>query len=39
LTISWPTSQTTQTFRDISADQTVEITEGSGSVKVVVPPR
>src|SRR6202030_4006037 len=35
LTVSWPTSKTTQTFRDLAADQTVEITEGSTSFKVL----
>ena len=28
LTIDWPTSKTSQTFRDIKADHTIEITEG-----------
>jgi hypothetical protein len=31
LEVSWPTSRTTQTFRDIPADRTVEITEGADS--------
>ncbi len=35
LTISWPTSHTTQTFRDIAADQAIEIAEGSASFKVL----
>jgi hypothetical protein len=39
LTITWPTSQTTQTFRDLSADQSIEITEGSDQVKALAPPR
>jgi tetratricopeptide (TPR) repeat protein len=34
ITISWPTSKTTQTFRDIAADQAIEITEGTDSFKV-----
>jgi tetratricopeptide (TPR) repeat protein len=29
LTVSWPTSKTKQTFRNLAADQTIEITEGS----------
>ena len=33
LEISWPTSQTTQTFHDIAADQAIEITEGVDAVK------
>ena len=37
LTVSWPTSQTTQTFRDLAADQTIEITEGSDAFKVLPP--
>ena len=35
LTISWPTSKTTQTFRDLDVDQTIEITEGSDTFKVI----
>ena len=38
LTISWPTSRTTQTFRDLAADRTIQITEGSDSVKDLAPP-
>ena len=38
LTVSWPTSRTTQTFRDVAADQTIEITEGSNSFKVLHQP-
>ena len=38
LTVSWPTSQTTQTFRDLAADQAIEITEGSESFKVLHQP-
>jgi hypothetical protein len=38
LTVSWPTSQTTQTFRRVAADQAIEITEGSESVKVLDQP-
>ncbi len=33
LEVFWPTSQTTQKFRDIAADQAIEITEGVDSVK------
>jgi hypothetical protein len=39
LTVTWPKSQTTQTFRDIAADQTVEITEGTDAPKVLVLPK
>ena len=35
LTITWPTSRTTQTFRDIAADQTIEITERKAGYKVL----
>jgi hypothetical protein len=35
LTVSWPTSRTTQTFRDLAADQAIEITEGSNSFRVL----
>jgi len=38
LTISWPTSKTTQSFRDLAANQTFEITEGSHSIKVLHQP-
>jgi hypothetical protein len=43
LTVTWPTSQTTQTFRNLAADQAIEITEGSDTYravtrKPVVPP-
>ena len=33
LSVSWPTSRTTQTFHNLSADQAVEITEGSEVVR------
>ena len=36
--VSWPTSKTTQTFHDMAAGQSIEITEGSGSFKVLHPP-
>jgi hypothetical protein len=35
LTVSWPTSRTTQTFKDLAADQAIEITEGSPASKVL----
>jgi hypothetical protein len=35
LTISWPTSQTTQKFRDVPADQLIMITEGEATYKAV----
>jgi hypothetical protein len=38
LSVSWPTSRTTQTFHDLPADQTIEITEGSTAIKVLTRP-
>lgn len=39
LTITWPTSHTTQVFHDVAADQTLEITEGVDTFKVLhLPP-
>jgi FG-GAP-like repeat/ASPIC and UnbV len=38
LTVSWPTSKTTQTFRDLVADQAIEITEGSDTMKILHQP-
>jgi hypothetical protein len=38
LTVSWPTSRTTQTFRDIAADQSIEITEGAETFKALRQP-
>ena len=35
LTVTWPTSKTTQTFRHLAADQAIEITEGVDKYKVV----
>ncbi len=35
LIVSWPTSKTTQTLHDIKADQMIEITEGSDTIKVI----
>jgi ASPIC and UnbV len=34
LTVSWPTSRTTQTFTNLAADQMIEITGGAGSYRV-----
>lgn len=31
ITVSWPASKTEQTFRDVDADQTLEITEGTAT--------
>ena len=39
LTISWPTSKTTQTFQNLDVDRTIVITEGSDAIKVVSPPQ
>ncbi len=36
LTISWPTSKSTQTFKNVAADQVLEITEGASSYRVVM---
>jgi hypothetical protein len=38
LTVSWPTSKTIQTFRDVAADQAIEITEGTKTFKVLHQP-
>ena len=35
LTVTWPTSQTRQTFRDVPADQAIRITEGTESYQVI----
>jgi FG-GAP-like repeat/ASPIC and UnbV len=35
LTVTWPTSRTTQTFHDVPADQSLEIAEGTDVFKVV----
>ena len=37
LVVSWPTSQTVQTFRNVAADQAITITEGSDSFQAVRP--
>jgi hypothetical protein len=34
LTVTWPTSKTTQTFTSITADQAIEITEGVDTYKI-----
>ncbi len=39
LEVSWPTSRTTQVFRDIAAEQSIEITEGVDSIKPLRQPR
>jgi len=39
LTVTWPTSKTSQTFRDVAADQSIEVTEGSDTFKVRHQPR
>ena len=33
LTVTWPVSRTTQTIHQISADQTIELTEGSSDLR------
>jgi hypothetical protein len=38
LEVTWPTSDTTQVFRDIPADAVVEITEFAGDYKRLTPP-
>jgi hypothetical protein len=35
VTVAWPTSHTTQTFRDLAPDQTIEITEGANNFQVL----
>lgn len=35
LEIYWPTSDTTQTFRDVPMDRILEITEGEDSFKLI----
>ncbi len=39
LFVSWPTSRTTQTFRDIKAGQAIEIVEGAPAYKVIALPK
>jgi hypothetical protein len=36
--VSWPVSKTTQSFRDIAADQAIAITEGADNYKVLKQP-
>jgi hypothetical protein len=35
LTVTWPTSHTTQTFRDLPADRSIEITEGKDQPRLL----
>jgi hypothetical protein len=35
LTVTWPTSKTSQTFQDIAADQAIRIIEGTDSVEIL----
>jgi hypothetical protein len=35
LTVRWPTSRTTQTFRDLAADQAIELVEGRDSYRTL----
>jgi hypothetical protein len=39
LTVTWPVSKTKQVFRDIPADQTIEITEGGKDYRRLTQPR
>jgi hypothetical protein len=39
LTITWPTSRTTQTFQDVPGDRTIEITEGASEYRTTTAPR
>ena len=39
LTVTWPASRTSQTFRRIPADRTIEIAEDAGTYRVVERPR
>ena len=39
LTVTWPVSRTSQTFRRIPADRTIEIAEDAGTYRVVERPR
>ena len=38
LTVSWPTSRTTQTFREIPANRSIEIVEGASDYTVLPAP-
>lgn len=35
VTVTWPTSKTTQSFHSVKADQAIEITEGADSFRIV----
>ncbi len=39
LTVSWPTSRTTQTFREIPANRSIEIVEGASDYTVLPAPK
>lgn len=39
LEVHWPTSHMTQSFRDLAADQAIEITEGTDAFQVLSQPR
>ena len=39
LFVTWPASQTSQTFRDLAIDQVIEVTEGSDAVRTLVLPQ
>ena len=39
LTVTWPVSRTTQTFRDLKPDRLIEITEGNDSPAPIDQPR
>jgi hypothetical protein len=39
LEISWPTSRTSQKFKNLAVDQAIEITEGADSFKPIKAPR
>ena len=39
LTVTWPDTRASQTFRDLEADQTLEITQGTDTPRVVRPAR
>ncbi len=38
LNVTWPTSKSTQTFRNVSADQAIEITEGADAFQPLSQP-
>jgi len=35
VTVAWPAGKTTQTFRNLRADEAIEITEGADSYRTV----